>query len=191
MTPLAFWCLPASSKTLSSPVLFAIVVFITQVAVFTLVAIDITDLENTGNILNIPHNVEAPVRVTEVLALIIAVLTQDDIRTSMNLLRDGYRQSYFGEFEGVTRTKWAISIVLRALEVLLGLFVTFLLVMQSENVLDLLLNFSAMEFVSLLDEAGFTLIKQGFVGSKMRKAAKRMSHTYYHVPHRKHKALFS
>jgi hypothetical protein len=186
-----FSFLVSSSKTLSSPVLFAIVVFIIQVAVFTLVAIDITDLENTGNILNIPHNVEAPVRVTEVLALIIAVLTQDDIRTSMNLLRDGYRPSYFEEFEGATKTKWAMSIVLRALEGLLGLFVTFLLVMQSENVLDLLLNFSAMEFVSLLDEAGFTLIKQGLVGSEMRKAAKRVSRTYYHVPHGKHKAWSS
>jgi hypothetical protein len=110
---------------------------------------------------------------------------------SMKLLRDGYRPLYFEDFEGATRTKWAMSIVLRAFEGLLGLFVTFLLVMQSENVLDLLLNFSAMEFVSLLDEGGFTLIKQGFVGSEMRKVAKRVSRTYYHVPHGKHKALSS
>jgi len=73
--------------------------------------------------------------------------------------------------------KWALSILLRGSEGLLGLFVTFLLVMQSNNVLDLLLNFSAMEFVTLLDDVIFALTSEGFLGRVLKKEATRLSGT--------------
>ena len=73
--------------------------------------------------------------------------------------------------------KWALSILLRGSEGLLGLFVTFLLVMQSNNVLDLLLNFSAMEFVTLLDDVIFSLTSEGFLGRVLKKEATRLSGT--------------
>ena len=73
--------------------------------------------------------------------------------------------------------KWALSILLSGSEGLLGLFVTFLLVMQSNNVLDLLLNFSAMEFVTLLDDVIFALTSEGFLGRVLKKEATRLSGT--------------
>lgn len=71
-------------------------------------------------------------------------MTQDDIRNAMNLLRDWYKPNFFLPFEGAGKPKWALSIVLRVLEGTLGLFVSFMLIMQSENVVDLLLNFTGM-----------------------------------------------
>ena len=76
--------------------------------------------------------------------------------------------------------KWALSILLRGSEGLLGLFVPFLLVMQSNNVLDLLLNFSAMEFVTLLDDVMFSLTSEGFLGRVLKKEATRLSGTVSH-----------
>jgi hypothetical protein len=45
-------------------------------------------------------------------------------------------------------------------------FVTFLLIVTVDNVFDLLLNFTAMEFVSQLDDAAFFLAGMGYFGSK-------------------------
>jgi len=156
-------------------------VFAIQVIIFGLVAADVIDLANKGNPFNLPANVESTVRMTEVLAIVIAIITQDDVRTSINLLRDGYDKEALSVFPGSTKAKWVISIFLRGSEGILGLFVTFLLVMQSSTVLDLLLNFSAMEFVSLIDDVVFGLTTEGFFGRAMKKEAKFVSHSKYYI----------
>ena len=132
------------SNTRSKPSLLAGIVFSLQMAIFILVCADVVDPDNRGNPFNLPPNVTAPVRITEVLAICVAIITQDDVRKSINLLRDGYDRDIFHNIFGkdVKRYKWVLSITLRGSEGLLGLFVTFLLIMQSDNVLDLLLNFS-------------------------------------------------
>ena len=79
------------------------------------------------------------------------------------ILRDWYDADVFqGTFgPNTTKFKWVLSLVLRAAEGLIGLFVTFMLIMQSKTVLDLLLNFTAMEFVSLLDDGAFLMLREG------------------------------
>ena len=54
--------------------------------------------------------------------------------------------------------------------------------MQSKTVLDLLLNFSAMEFVSLLDDGAFLMLREGYFGIVMMKQA-TLCETKYYVPH--------
>ena len=132
------------SNSRSKPSFLAGIVFSLQMAIFILVCADVVDPDNRGNPFNLPPNVTAPVRITEVFAICVAIITQDDVRKSINLLRDGYDKDIFHNIFGtdVKRYKWVLSIVLRGSEGLLGLFVTFLLIMQSDNVLDLLLNFS-------------------------------------------------
>jgi len=180
------------SKHLASPSsLLTMLVFAIQVIIFGLVAADVIDLANKGNPFNLPANVESTVRMTEVLAIVIAIITQDDVRTSINLLRDGYDKEALSVFPGSTKAKWVISIFLRGSEGILGLFVTFLLVMQSSTVLDLLLNFSAMEFVSLIDDVVFGLTTEGFFGRAMKKEAKFVSHSKYYIVSARHSKLIS
>jgi hypothetical protein len=167
----------------SLPSLLAFLVFCLQTAIFSLVSVDVIDMSNTRNPLNIPPNVEPTVRTTEVLAIIIAIITQDDVKKVIHILKDGYDEDSFRRAFGreVSRFKWAFSIVLRALEGMLGLFVTFMLIMQSETVLDLLLNFSAMEFVSLMDDVAFSMLSEGYLGIAMMREARALSMTKYHV----------
>ncbi|KAL9187613.1 hypothetical protein ACHAXT_005991 [Thalassiosira profunda] len=169
----------------SAPSLLASIVFSLQMAIFILVSADVIDLDNELNPFNFPPNVELPVRITEVLAITVAILTQDDVRKAINLLRDGYDDAAFRSAfgSGVAKSKWMLSIVLRGSEGLLGLFVTFLLIMQSDAVLDLLLNFSAMEFVSLIDDVVFALTTEGFFGSRLRGEAKSLSSIKYRIDH--------
>jgi hypothetical protein len=98
------------------------------------------------------------------------------------ILRDGYIADVFQETFGpdATKFKWILSLVLRASEGLLGLLVTFMLIMQSKTVLDLLLNFSAMEFVSLLDDGAFSMLHAGYFGIGMMKHA-TLCEKKYHV----------
>ena len=145
------------SNHCSMPSFLATMVYSLQLAIFALVCADVIDIDNKGNPFNLPPNVESTVRITEVLAISVAIITQDDVRKAVTLLRDGYDDDAFRDAfgVGVTRWKWILSVALRGSEGLLGLFVTFLLIMQSDTVLDLLLNFLAMEFVSLIDDVVF------------------------------------
>jgi hypothetical protein len=146
--------------------------------------VDVIDLSNSRNPFNIPTNVESTVRATQVLAIIIAIVTQDDVKKVILILRDGYDADVFqGTFgPDATKFKWVFSLVLRASEGLIGLFVTFMLIMQSKTVLDLLLNFSAMEFVSLLDDGAFLMLREGYFGIGMMKQA-TLCETKYSVSH--------
>jgi len=149
--------------------------------VYALLAYDITDLTNEINPFKLPVNVEMPVRIAEAFAIVVAVTTQDDVQQALNLMRDGYDQdpanhsSLDQTFPEATKAKWILSIFLRAFEGLFGLALTFLLIMQSTTVLDLLLNFLAMEFVSQLDDGVFVLTRAGFFGRTLSEEAKRMS----------------
>jgi hypothetical protein len=170
------------SSLFSLPFLIAIIVFSFQIVIFSLVSVDVIDLSNSSNPFHLPPNVESTVRATQVLAIIIAIVTQDDVKKVILILRDGYDADVFqGTFgPNATKFKWIISLVLGAAEGLVGLFITFMLIMQSKTVLDLLLNFSAMEFVSLLDDVAFLMLRQGYFGIGMMKPA-TLCEKKYHV----------
>jgi hypothetical protein len=119
------------------------------------------------------------VRLSQVLAIAIAVFTQSDVRTSLNQWRDRYQPVAFEGFHHASRGKWILSSVLRFLEGSFGLFVTFLLIMQSETVIDLLLNFTAMEFVSAFDDTAFLIVREGYCGRRNKRLAERVANSEY------------
>jgi hypothetical protein len=82
------------SSLFSLPFLIGIIVFSFQIAIFSLVSVDVIDLDNSRNPFNIPTNVESTVRATQVLAIIIAIVTQDDVKKVILILRDGYMQIF-------------------------------------------------------------------------------------------------
>jgi hypothetical protein len=168
------------SKLLSAPFLIAILVFSIQIAIFSFLLVNVTDLSNSKNPFNFPPNVESSVAAVELLAIIIAIIIQDDVKKVILILQDGYNADVFQETFGpnATKFKWALSLVLRATEGLFGLFVAFMLIMQSTTVLDLLLNFTAMEFVSLFDDVVFVMLHEGYFGIFMMKEAKRCEAEY-------------
>ncbi len=169
------------SQVCSRTFILATLVILFQIAVYAVLAYDITTLSNKQNPLNLPVDVEgAAVRIAQVFAIVVALITQDDLHKAFSLLRDGFDEKLPKAF-GATKTKWNLSTLLRGIVGLLGLSITFLLIMQAPTVLDLLLNFLAMEFVSLLDDVVFALMGQGFFGRKLQKKAKTLSNTFYHL----------
>ncbi len=168
----------------SSCFLLGIMVFLFQLAIYAVLLYDITDRGNKKNRFKFPFNVGMSVRIAEVIAIFISIITQQDVRKAICLYRDGFDESGLTQvFKGATLIKWWLSIVLRASEGLLGLFVTFILIMQSNSVRELLLNFSAIEFVSMLDDVLFELASEGFLGRTLKKETKRLSRKSYYVSH--------
>ncbi len=167
------------SHVCSRTFFLATFVFTFQIAIYALLAYDITDLSNPINPFKLPTGVETSVRIAELFAIVVAIITQDDVRKAVCLIREGFNQDLPKAFDGATKEKWILSIVLRAIEGLLGLFLTFLLIMQSTTVLDLLLNFLAMEFVSQLDDVVFLMTREGFLGRLLMNEAKKLSNTHF------------
>ena len=172
--------------------LCGIMVFLFQMGIYVVLANDIIDCRIDGkfnckmkkNPVGFPTNVSDAVRISEVLAIIISIIGQQDVRKAICLYRDGFDKDNLTKvFEGATFWKWTLSIALRASEGLLGLTLTFLLIMRSKAVLDLLLNFSAIYFVTELDDMVFGLASEGFLGRKLKKETKRLSRNSYFVSH--------
>jgi len=171
------------SHVRSRAFVLATFVFLFQIAIYVVLAIDIINASDPNNPLKFPVNVEGAVRAAEFLAIVVAIITQDDLRKAVNLLRDGFDQNLVNAHEGATKKKWILSIVLRGSEGFFGLFLTFLLIMQSDTVIELLLNFLAMGFVGQLDDVVFVLTREGFLGKALQKDAKKLSCTFYNVSH--------
>ncbi len=161
-----------------------ILVFLFQLSIYAVLFGDMADFENMKNPYDFPFNVSSSVRIAEVMAIFISIITQQDMRKAICLYRDGFDKCGLNQvFLGATLWKWRLSIVFRASEGLLGLIITFLLVMQSNSVRDLLLNFSAIEFVTMLDDVVFALASEGFLGRLLKKETKRLSKKSYYVSH--------
>ena len=73
----------------------ATLVFLTQMAVFLLMLVDMTDPSaDNGNIFGIPANIGMAVRVGQVVALVITILTQDDVIKGIELIRVAHSSSF-------------------------------------------------------------------------------------------------
>lgn len=172
----------------SLPFSLGVLVFLFQVGIYVVLFNNIYDRGDKKNPFGFPYNVPVPVRISEVLAIFISIITQDDVRKAICLYRGGYDDQTEGGlskvFEGATLFKWWFSIVLRASEGMLGLIITFLLIMRSDSVLDLLLNFSAIEFVTNIDDLVFNLAREKLLGHTVKNAAKKVEEKSYYVNQR-------
>ena len=84
----------------------------------------------------------------QLIAVLITVYTQNNIFQGLDLFIQSFE--YIQQVKGVTKYKYVCSAVTQIWVGIFGIFVTFVIIMQSEEVVDLLLNFTAMEFVASL-----------------------------------------
>ena len=176
-----------SARPLSIPFVTGLLAFALKNAIFYLVMINLMDLLSPFNKLGIPVTVSTAVLISQVLAFGISVFTQNDLVTGLVLLYHGFSQDVtdvYGQRDGVTGGggrfgQWLFAVFCLFGDGLFGLAVTFMLIMTSSTVLDVLLNFAAVEFVAGLDEAVFSLCAMGFLGHTNRLEAAHVSESTY------------
>jgi len=149
----------ASWKWKTRPVLISVLVVIgLQILLLVLLTIDVLDAnKEADNSWGFPVNVVPAVRVSQFLAVVIALCSQDDLRVGIAAIFRGIPDAFEGEddFQQMTRLRWHISCSLRFIQGFLSLFVSWILIMQAQTVFDLLENFLAISFISNLDDLFF------------------------------------
>jgi len=84
----------------------------------------------------------------------------------LNLAYESDSDEQFKDFQGAIFAIWLCAVGLRFMEGALDLIVTFSLVVSEEDMDEFLLNFTAMELVSRLDETVFFLSDNGLFGKE-------------------------
>jgi len=114
-----------------------------------------------------PANATLVVRTTQFVAIIAFVFFPED---SIDDVVDAVR--YFPLTGWYTDHKFiSLSCILQFSQGFLSCFTVYLLVMTSSDVIDIVLNFAAVNFISRLDEKGFELAVSGRYGNLLKKKA--------------------
>lgn len=147
-----------------------------QFGIFTLFLLDLLSTQE------IPPNVEPIVRIAQFIAVFVTFIAQTDIRTSLRALiyREGVEEAdeAFGQ-HGFTLFKFLFANILMLVQGIIGVIVAISLIVLTDNVFDLLLNFTAIMFVSELDELVFAMATLGYVGRSAEHLAKEISATTF------------
>lgn len=105
-----------------------------KTTIFALIAASLISYDDPRNPLGIPAAIEATVALGQLFALIIAICTQDDLITALNLFHDGYSPSIREAFDGGSFGKWLFAASLLLFQGMFGLIVTFLLIGKPNTV---------------------------------------------------------
>ena len=178
-----------SAHPFSIPFLTGFLAFLLKNGIFCLVMVNLIDFESPSNKMGIPVSVGLPVLISQLLAFGISVFTQNDLLAGLILLYQGYSadmKEVYGKRDdgtggGGRLDQWLFAVVCLFVDGMFGLAVTFLLIVTSANVLDVLLNFAAVEFVASLDEATFSLAEYGFLGRTNKLEAALVADSTYRV----------
>ena len=132
---------------------------------------------------NVPFYVGNEVRVAQFMSIIFCVAIQGDVLVSIKTLTLLWKTTRWdkiildrGDDTGsLSTSKWASHILvpnlMRFVEGILGLFVSFVVIVQSDNIINLLRDFTALMIISEVDNLGFRLAADGYVGEKMCREA--------------------
>jgi hypothetical protein len=124
------------------------------------------------NWFGLPPDVSPIVDVARYVAILIAVLSENEIPTALELIGKGMEQIPSLTSEVISMGRIVFSSILR---MLLGMFffvTVFVCVVQSTSVLEIFFNVLALEFVENIDDAIFALSRRGFFGRPLMMATR-------------------
>ncbi|OEU11409.1 hypothetical protein FRACYDRAFT_245926 [Fragilariopsis cylindrus CCMP1102] len=121
----------------------------------------------------IPANVSPLVRATQIMATLAYTIFADstirDVAVGVEL---------FPRIKKATPDDrvgcMVFSSMLRLSQGILAIIVTLFLIVSTSNVIDIILNFTAINYISALDDIGFEVIKWGKYGTKFKDEAERI-----------------
>jgi len=151
-----------------------IVVSLLQITLLILLLIDQLNWGAKENQWQMPVNAETNLRIAQFLSGLVALLFQEDLRIGISGLMRGIPDSFRCEnkhFRQMTTYQWYFGVTIRFTQGLLSLLASFILLMQAESVLDLLMNFMGLQFVSTLDDMTFNVGLSGYLGRNFKRCA--------------------
>lgn len=144
------------AKTNSSAFLYCFLTFALKICLYVFLTIE---LSNEGFAYNPKDRL---VIVAQCLSLPIAVALQEDLIESYALIAN-IRYEPVAEFPSATKSKWVLAFVCRMLDGFASLAVNYVLLMQATDVLTLMLNFAALQFLQSIDDTAYSMGKEGYL----------------------------
>ena len=169
-------------------------IFLVQLLLMALLVANRIDFPSKDNPFRIPGNVPPSVRIAQCFALLISVMLQDDFFIGLMYLTEGYntddshgtstRSSSATDQDQFRFRKWSwfTSFGLRLVQGAVLLTLSFLLVIQEQDVFSLLLNLTGIQFVSALDDVAYQLAERGYFGQRNQETAEKIQQVMYHLP---------
>ncbi|CAB9525077.1 unknown protein [Seminavis robusta] len=148
---------------------YAVLVYVIQITTILLTLIDIVDWG--GNGLDMPPNVDFIVTIAQGVALFLAIAFQSDLLEVVGKFKDGFHPEVLEKHPGATYATWLVSCIAQLVAGLLLLLTIYILTMQVDSVLAIMLNFAALHFMADIDNVAFDLAKAGFMGNLLQSAA--------------------
>jgi len=148
----------------------AFLVTIFQIALIILISMDLL-----VDGINPPAGVNTAVLSAQIMALLIGVVSQNDIASAAELLV--YKRKNLAKYLGKSPFHVLIINLLHFLVGVGSLFIVFVIVVQSEEIVDLFANFAAMEFIANIDELFFTLANLSYFGNDLYEKTEQVKDT--------------
>ncbi|OEU06031.1 L domain-like protein [Fragilariopsis cylindrus CCMP1102] len=121
----------------------------------------------------VPSHVSPLVRATQITATLSYIIFADstvlDVVTAVELF-PRFNQATSDDKLGCM----VFASILRLSQGIFAITVTLLLIVTSSTTIEIILNFTAINFISTLDDVGFEIIKRGKYGPKFEEEAKRI-----------------
>ena len=154
--------------------LLGLTVFTTQTALASFTLADQVKTSYGDTFLDIPIYVTPVVRVGQFFTLILAFMSQTDLLVSFRvLLFLRYKRKTWLELIGIednekTFALWlgriALPNLLKSVQGFIVLATTYFLILQSDDIVDLLKDFTALFIISSIDDIFFFLADAGYLG---------------------------
>lgn len=134
-----------------------------KLTLFTFLAIDL--YEQSGGEFD---NKDPLIRATQFFLIPVAIAMQEDLiycYTRISNIR--YDRAIMETSPSATEAKFALSFLLRFIDGLYSLLINFVLLLITNNVLSSFLNFAALGFLQKIDDVGFHLAANGYLGDNL------------------------
>ncbi|KAL7532966.1 hypothetical protein ACHAWF_004301 [Thalassiosira exigua] len=152
------------------PFAFAALVVFVSIGCLSLALWDNLSGGTLDNPLNVPSNVHPAVRSAQYLSVLVALTMEEEIPTGTHLLRQMPRDVVENKLQ-MSYAKFVMSSMIRLAIGYMFLFNTFLVIVQSDRVLDMFYDLLALNFIALMDDIAFHLAKFDILGKRLRIAA--------------------
>jgi len=163
---------------------YGLAVWLLQITFCTLIFIEITT--STGTPFGVPFMVDETFRVTQFIAMFLSVSMSTDVIVpikDMTILWITQRESWVhvisfqtdGNVFLPTSKDWVFRVVfpnfLKFTEGSLVLVLSFIIIIQSDNIVDLFIDLTVMQIISDLDNVAFWLADQSYIGTNLKRCA--------------------
>lgn len=160
-------------KPFGLPAITAFLLFFIQMTTYFLAVSNNFILERESDfaqkpLLDIPVGVTKVVHAGQGIAIALIFIVNDGLWESSKQLLNGYNKD-LGDHD-IGFKQWLVSNLLRFMEGVGASMVLFFLIVQSDNIVELFKDFTAMTFISSLDNIVYQLAEMDVIGHRMKEA---------------------